>query len=48
MPEHPAAIAADKANGFHHESAFIRFRPYGSEGKLVGRNPLAETWMATA
>jgi hypothetical protein len=48
MPEHPAAIAADKANGFHHQSAFIRFRPYGSEGKLDGRNPLAEKWMATA
>ena len=48
MPEHPAAIAADKAKGFHHESAFIRFRPYGSEGKLDGRNPLAEEWMATA
>ncbi len=48
MLEHPAAIAADKAKPFHHQSAFIRFRPYGSEGNLDGRNPLAETWMATA
>ncbi|MEX0663338.1 MAG: spheroidene monooxygenase [Acidimicrobiia bacterium] len=42
---HPNAIAADRANGFHHQSAFIRFRPYGSEGELAGRNPLAESWM---
>src|SRR4029450_12381527 len=33
MPEHPGAIAADHAHPFHHQSAFIRFRPYGSEGK---------------
>ena len=47
-PAHPGAIAADKAKPFHHQSAFIRFRPYGSEGKLDGRNPLAETWMTPA
>ena len=47
-PAHPNAIAADRAKPFHHQSAFIRFRPYGSEGKLDGRNPLAESWMATA
>jgi hypothetical protein len=41
-------IATDRAKPFHHQSAFIRFRPYGSEGKLDGRNPLAEEWMATA
>ena len=45
MPEHPGAIAADKAKPFHHQSAFIRFRPYGSEGQLDGRNPLSESWM---
>ena len=46
--EHPAAIAADHAHPFHHQSAFIRFRPYDSEGSLDGRNPLAESWMARA
>jgi hypothetical protein len=44
---HPAAIAADRAKPFHHQSAFIRFRPYGSEGCLEGKNPLAETGLAT-
>ncbi|MGQ0802386.1 MAG: spheroidene monooxygenase [Actinomycetota bacterium] len=43
---HPAAIAADRAKPFHHQSAFIRFRPYKSEGHLDGKNPLAETWMS--
>jgi hypothetical protein len=42
---HAAAIAAQHRKPFHHESAFIRFRPYGSEGSLDGRNPLVETWM---
>lgn len=45
---HPGAIAADRAKPFHHQSAFIRFRPYGSEGRLDGRNPLAEAWMAAS
>ena len=45
-PGHPDAIATDQAKPFHHESAFIRFRPYGSHGCLGGRNPLTETWMA--
>lgn len=44
-PGHPDAIATDQAKPFHHESAFIRFRPYGSHGGLGGRNPLAERWM---
>ncbi len=44
-PAHPDAIAVDRKKAFHHESAFIRFRPYGSEGHLDGRNPLAESWM---
>jgi hypothetical protein len=46
-PAHPSAIAADRAKPFHQQSAFIRFRPYDSEGKLDGRNPLAESWTAT-
>ena len=47
-PAHTAAIAADRARAFHHRSAFIRFRPYASEGRLEGRNPLAEAWLAAA
>ena len=43
---HPAAIAADRQEPFHHQSAFIRFRPYGSEGSLQGKNPLAERWLS--
>jgi hypothetical protein len=46
-PAHPDAIAADRAKPFHHQSAFIRFRPYDSRGSLGGRNPLSERWMAT-
>ena len=39
--EHKAAIEADRARAFHHESAFVRFRPYASEGSWDGRDPLA-------
>jgi hypothetical protein len=45
-PAHPDAIATDRAKPFHHQSAFIRFRPYGSEGHLDGRNPLSTTALA--
>jgi hypothetical protein len=45
---HPDAIAADQHKPFHHQSAFIRFRPYGSSGSLEAKNPLAEAWMAAA
>ena len=45
---HPTAIEADRTRPFHHQSAFIRFRPYASEGRLDGRNPLPEHWPATA
>jgi hypothetical protein len=37
---HPAATAQHRANPFHHESAFIRFRPYASRGSWDGRDPL--------
>jgi len=40
---HPDAIDVDRATPFHHQSAFIRFCPYRSEGHLEGRNPLAES-----
>lgn len=38
---HQAAVRADRARPFHHESAFVRFRPYGSQGDWDGRDPLA-------
>jgi hypothetical protein len=44
-PGHPDAIATSEAKPFHRQQAFIRFRPYGSSGKLDGKNPLAEAWM---
>jgi hypothetical protein len=44
---HLDAITADRAKPFHHQSAFIRFRPYASQGHLDGRNPLVERWMST-
>src|SRR5438067_9457452 len=47
-PAHPDAIAAGRAKPFHHQEAFIRFRPYASHGSLGGRNPLAEAWLAPA
>jgi len=40
---HPTATRADRANPFHHDSAFIRFRPYASQGSWDGRDPLALT-----
>ena len=39
---HRAAMAADRAQPFHHESAFVRFRPYASRGSWDGRDPLAD------
>ena len=41
-PRHSDAITAQAKKDFHHESAFIRFRPYGVHGSLAGRNPLQE------
>ncbi|MGA8746738.1 MAG: hypothetical protein WB507_12890 [Solirubrobacterales bacterium] len=38
---HQAAVRADRARPFHHESAFIRFRPYSSTGSWGGSDPLA-------
>lgn len=37
---HPSAIAADRRKGFHHRSAFVRFKPLAIQGSLGGRNPL--------
>jgi hypothetical protein len=41
-PEHRAASRAHAAKPFHHHSAFIRFRPYASEGQWNGVDPLAD------
>ncbi|HEY7456772.1 MAG TPA: hypothetical protein VH703_05810 [Solirubrobacterales bacterium] len=38
---HQAAVRADRARPFHHEAAFIRFRPLASQGRWDGRDPLA-------
>lgn len=38
---HQAAVRADRAGPFHHESAFVRFRPYASQGLWDSRDPLA-------
>ena len=45
---HDGAIVADRGKPFHHQSAFIRFRPYGSVGSLDGKNPLRERWLSPA
>ncbi|HET9728487.1 MAG TPA: spheroidene monooxygenase [Acidimicrobiia bacterium] len=44
---HPRAIAADARKGFHHQEAFIRFRPYAATGALTGKNALSEHSLAT-
>jgi hypothetical protein len=38
---HMAAVRGDRATGFHHESAFIRCRPYLSAGRWGDGDPLA-------
>jgi hypothetical protein len=38
---HAAAMQADRERSFHHESAFVRFRPYASTGNWGGGDPLA-------
>ncbi len=38
---HQAAVRADRERAYHHESAFVRFRPYSSRGSWDGRDPLA-------
>jgi heme-degrading monooxygenase HmoA len=37
---HTAAVRADRATRFHHESAFVRLRPYRTAGTWSGRDPL--------
>jgi hypothetical protein len=44
---HARAIAADRKKGFHHHSAFVRFRPVEVVGGLGGRNPLGASAVAS-
>jgi hypothetical protein len=39
--DHVAAVKAHNARSFHHESAFVRFRPYDHHGTWDGCDPLA-------
>jgi hypothetical protein len=45
-PGHLEAVAENERRGFHHRSAFVRFRPLRVEGHLDGKNPLAHNWTA--
>jgi hypothetical protein len=45
---HQAAVGADRARPFHHESAFVRFRPYASRGQWGERDPLEGLAAASA
>ena len=45
---HPQAIAADRGDGFHRRSAFVRFRPLEVGGSLSGRNALGPDQFAGA
>ncbi|MFI4990238.1 MAG: spheroidene monooxygenase [Solirubrobacterales bacterium] len=47
-PEHHEAVRAHAERPFHHASAFIRFRPYATEGEWDGENPLAQALPAPA
>jgi quinol monooxygenase YgiN len=40
---HLAAVRSHAARPFHHESAFLRFRPYRAEGDWGGRGPVLST-----
>jgi hypothetical protein len=42
-PSHLNAIKADRRKTFHHQEAFVRFRPYASSGSWDGSDPLAAT-----
>jgi len=37
---HPLAMVEDRRKPFHHQAAFVRFRPTAIGGRLAGRNPL--------
>ena len=45
-PRHIDAIKANRKTPFHHQDAFVRFRPYASAGTWGGSDPLAEPGLA--
>jgi hypothetical protein len=45
-PQHRAAVQAHATRSFHHESAFIRLRPYAARGAWDGREPLTDACAA--
>jgi hypothetical protein len=47
QPAHRNAIDVDAKKPFHHQQAFIRFRPYAERGSLGGRNPLRASIVAS-
>jgi len=47
-PAHSNAISAGEEKAFHHQQAFIRFRPYAARGHLDGRNALPEGAFASS
>ena len=45
---HLDAIKVNRQTPFHHQDAFVRFRPHASSGSWGGRDPLAEVAMSSA
>jgi hypothetical protein len=45
---HPSAIRSGQAKPFHHQEAFIRFRPLSVSGSLDGTNPVPEGTLQVA
>lgn len=41
-PGHLNAIKSDRKKSFHHQEAFVRFRPYATAGTWAGSDPLAD------
>ncbi|MFE1173390.1 spheroidene monooxygenase [Streptomyces sp. NPDC058773] len=42
QPEHKEVIRDHRTKPFHHEAGFLRCRPYAAQGRLDGREPVAE------
>ena len=45
---HLNAIKADRRKTFHHQEAFVRFRPYATSGSWGDRDPIGELTRAAA
>jgi hypothetical protein len=44
---HHDAIVEGRAQPFHHQEVFVRFRPFAVRGHLDGRNPLPDNLLTT-